>query len=179
MTLTFQDLPILFGLMLGFCFSLAIFLNPLFRDRRNIWRYYPAFSDNNLIESENLYGDEMGSTDGGIVSTAADLGKFISSLGRREWVDSSSYAQMTDWFNLDPMMEYGHVRNGLGLEYYETDRGIAFGHGGSADGFYSVMHYFPEQDATLVILINGATIAGFDQYRETLFYDLLNVLIPD
>ncbi len=135
--------------------------------------YYPSFSDDYLVESEDLYGDELGSADGGIISTASDLGKLMQALGQGMIVDPNSLAQMTDWFVLAPAGAYQHTQNGLGLEYHETDFGAAYGHGGSADGFYSVMHYFPAQNATLVILTNGTTIEGFDAFRVNLYHDLL------
>ena len=43
---------------------------------------------------------------------------------------------------------------GLGLSYIETDYGSGIGHSGGDLGIMSEARYFPDADATIVLLIN-------------------------
>ncbi len=120
---------------------------------------YGAITDDRVIETERLYGDELGSGDGGLVMNTYDLATFIRALGSGQLLSPTSFAQMTDWFDLPDYWtdsDYGFSRNGFGLEYYQTPHGPAFGHFGGVDGFNSIMLYFPEQQTTFATMINGA-----------------------
>ena len=132
---------------------------------------YGAITDDRVIETERLYGDELGSGDGGLVMNTFDLATFIEALGSGQLLSPDSFDQMTDWFDLPEYWtdaDYGFSRNGFGLEYYQTPHGPAFGHFGGVDGFVSIMLYFPEQQTTFVTMINGAVdFAGrLEFYRE-------------
>ncbi|MEL6193740.1 MAG: serine hydrolase [Bacteroidota bacterium] len=139
--------------------------------------YFP-YNGNALYEAERLYGDELGSADGGIISTAYDMGRFMKMLAEGEVVNSQSLQKMTDWFDIpdegDEDDETKFTRNGFGLEYYETPEGITYGHTGAVDGFYTLMFYFPEQQTTFIYQINGGTnfdawLDAVDELRKVLF----------
>ncbi|MEM8897111.1 MAG: serine hydrolase domain-containing protein [Bacteroidota bacterium] len=139
--------------------------------------YFP-YNGNALYEAERLYGDELGSADGGIVSTAYDIGRFMKMLAEGQVVNSQSLQKMTDWFDIpeegDEDDETRFTKNGFGLEYYETPEGITYGHTGAVDGFYTLMFYFPEQQTTFIYQINGGTnfdawLDAVDELRKALF----------
>ena len=72
-------------------------------------------------------------------------------------VSESSLDVMTDWFSVygPDYGDYDQPQNGHGLEYFTTPAGDAIGHTGGIYGFSSVVHYFPEDDMTFILLING------------------------
>jgi D-alanyl-D-alanine carboxypeptidase len=125
--------------------------------------YADLYGDGKLAESEFLYGDEMRTGDGGIAINAHDLARFIEALDKGELISSSSLAAMKNWFDLPEEAIYedlGETRNGYGLEYFEGPGGYAIGHTGAVDGFLSILLYFPEQEATFVLLVNSASYDG-------------------
>lgn len=139
--------------------------------------YFP-YNGQTLYEAERLYGDEVGTADGGIISTAYDMGRFMTGLAEGEIVKQEGLQKMTAWFDIPT--EGGEedggklIANGFGLELYETKEGVAYGHTGAADGFYSIMLYFPEQQTTFVYQINGGTnfsawLDAVDELREMIF----------
>lgn len=110
--------------------------------------YYTLYG-NGYVESEFLYKDELGTGDGGVAINAQDLGVFMDALMHGELVSEESLNQMQDWFDIQ-----GGGKNGYGLEYFEHDVGISYGHTGGVDGFSAFVDYFPEQDVTIAVLLN-------------------------
>ena len=110
---------------------------------------YISLYGGGYVESEFLYKDELGTGDGGIATTAQDLGLFIDNLMHRNIVSNNSLALMQDWFDIG---EGG--KNGFGLEYFTDDHGVSYGHTGGVDGFSSFVNYYPEQDVTFIRLYN-------------------------
>jgi len=88
---------------------------------------------------------------------AYDLGKFFEQLYKGAIVSEESVRVMTDWFDLPEA--YGDIiqffQNGYGLENYKTQYGNGFGHEGGIDGFSALALYFPDDDATMVLLVNS------------------------
>ena len=82
---------------------------------------------------------------GAIVSTPADLTKFIEALFSLKLVSNSSLLQMktmTDGF-------------GMGLFQIPFHEKSAYGHNGGIDGFASTLTYFPEDSLTVAYCTNG------------------------
>jgi len=82
---------------------------------------------------------------GAIVSTPADLTKFIESLFSLKLVSKSSLEQMkimTDGF-------------GMGMFQFPFYTKVAYGHNGGIDGFASTLEYFPEDSLALAYCTNG------------------------
>ncbi|MGE0588169.1 MAG: serine hydrolase domain-containing protein [Cyclobacteriaceae bacterium] len=82
---------------------------------------------------------------GAIVSTPADLTKFIESLFSLKLVSNSSLTQMET-------MTEGYGMGMFQLPFYEK---IAYGHNGGIDGFVSVLGYFPEDSLAVAYCTNG------------------------
>jgi D-alanyl-D-alanine carboxypeptidase len=91
--------------------------------------------------------DGLGLADGGVISDAPGVAKFLNALFREKTLLSQrSLDQMRDFH---PTEDYG-----LGLERRQTPFGEAWGHSGSTAGFQSDMVYLPEKQITFVILTN-------------------------
>ena len=110
--------------------------------------YYNLYG-NGFILSDFLYKDELSTGDGGIIINPQDLGRFFDELMQGNLLSQASLMKMQDWFDIE-----GNGKNGFGLEYFENEHGISYGHTGGADGFTSVAHYYPNEDITVIILLN-------------------------
>jgi CubicO group peptidase (beta-lactamase class C family) len=82
---------------------------------------------------------------GAIVSTPADLAKFIESLFSLKLVSNSSLTQMKT-------MTDGY---GMGMFQIPFHMKSAYGHNGGIDGFLSTLAYFPEDSVTVAYCTNG------------------------
>ncbi|MCB0644616.1 MAG: beta-lactamase family protein [Phaeodactylibacter sp.] len=122
--------------------------------------YVDIYGEGEYVESEFLFRDELGLGDGGIAINAYECGLFFEQLMKGNLISAASLAQMTDWFPLPEGWEdpgFGHYQNGYGIQRMTSDYGTAVGHTGAINGFFTVAEYFPEQDATIVILVNCAS----------------------
>jgi len=84
---------------------------------------------------------------GALVSTPAEVNIFIQSLFSGELVSETSLYKMIDF----------KQRTGLGLFKFSFSDIGGFGHGGSIDGFRSIVVYFPREKFSITILANGLT----------------------
>jgi D-alanyl-D-alanine carboxypeptidase len=82
---------------------------------------------------------------GAMVSTPADLTKFIESLFSLKLVSGSSLEQMKT-------MTDGY---GMGMFQFPFYTKLAYGHNGGIDGFASTLEYFPEDSLALAYCTNG------------------------
>lgn len=78
---------------------------------------------------------------GAIVSTPADMAKFIRALFDLKLVSKDS---------LDLMMQ-----KQLGMESYLIDGKVLYGHGGSIDGFKALLMYLPDEKLAIAYTSNG------------------------
>lgn len=84
-----------------------------------------------------------------MVSNASDLLKWSRALyGGHSTILKPAYKKQMLTF--DDLSAYG-----LGVFQFQTPLGESFGHGGDTAGYLSLMEYFPEQDVSLVILVNA------------------------
>ena len=136
--------------------------------------YVDFYGNQQYVESEFLYKDELNTADGGIAMNAYDLGRFFEYLMKGEIISSNSLNEMTNWFSLPQDWideDFGHFKNGYGLEYNKTPYGNSVGHTGGIDGFLTIAQYFPESDKTFVLLVNSGSYENegrLNIYNETL-----------
>jgi CubicO group peptidase (beta-lactamase class C family) len=83
---------------------------------------------------------------GAMVSTTADLSRFIEALMTGKVVSQASLDQMKT-------IKDGY---GLGLFTFPFDDKTAYGHTGGIDGFTSMLAYFPEDKVTFAFTSNGS-----------------------
>ena len=139
--------------------------------------YADIYGNGRYVESEFLYKDELRTADGGIASNTYDVAIFLESLMKGSLISEQSLSEMTNWFDLPEEWVYdeiGHTANGYGIEYFTTPYGYAVGHTGSIFGFYTLAFYFPDEDATFILLTNSAT---FDNQPKTnIYHEVLDIM---
>jgi D-alanyl-D-alanine carboxypeptidase len=84
----------------------------------------------------------------GLIATSADFAAFLEGLMAGSIVSPETLALMME--RPTPSSSYG-----LGLSFLETEYGDAVGHSGGDMGTLAQVRYFPDRDATLVLLSNG------------------------
>lgn len=105
--------------------------------------------------------------DGGLISTAPDLAKFIHGLlAEAKLLSPESLKQMLTFFKND--------NYGLGIASNKTKWGQLLGHNGVMTGFRAEMHYLPSRDVTIIVL-------GNNEYEEIygLVEKALDVLLSE
>jgi CubicO group peptidase (beta-lactamase class C family) len=95
---------------------------------------------------------------GAIVSTPSDLVKFISALFSEKLIKPSTLNQMK---TISDGM-------GFGIMQFPYDRKTVYGHGGSIDGFNSILIYIPEDKLAVSYCSNGTVYAVNDILLRTL-----------
>ncbi len=138
---------------------------------------YGEIYKDKLVNSQFLYQDEMKTADGGIAINAWDLSRFIEAIWKGEILSAASRAAMMDFFELPDDWKgdvLGEDQNGLGIEVFQTSRGLAIGHTGAVDGFLSICLYFPDEDYTYISLVNAASFNS--EAREKMFTETLEIM---
>jgi CubicO group peptidase (beta-lactamase class C family) len=87
---------------------------------------------------------------GAMVSTPADLVKFIEALFAGKLVSNASLEQMK------PLKE----NYGMAMHKVLFDDKIGYGHGGAIDGFRSELAYFPQENLTIAYTSNGGVYSS-------------------
>jgi CubicO group peptidase (beta-lactamase class C family) len=109
------------------------------------------FDGNNWVqESETDMSIPHGA--GAIVSTPADLVKFIEALFSGKLVSKAS---------LDKMKPLA-VGLGLGMQQFPFYDKVLYGHGGAIDGFNSMLFYIPEEGLAYAYCSNGTVYSNND-----------------
>lgn len=126
--------------------------------------YVDIENDGSFVNSKFLYREEIGTGgDSGIAINTYDLARFFERLLRGELISPSSLGQMTTYIDIpeDEQVEaIGQFQNGFGIERYDLPFGTALGHTGLIDGFSSFSFYFPEEDYTVILINNSASLDG-------------------
>ena len=138
--------------------------------------YADIYGNDQFVESEFLYKDELNTADGGIATNVYDLAIFMESLMNGDLISQTSLSEMTNWFDLPEDWSggpLGHTQNGLGLEHFTTEYGSAVGHTGSIFGFNTIIQHFPQEDATYILLVNSASFNSED-VKISLYEECLN-----
>jgi D-alanyl-D-alanine carboxypeptidase len=108
------------------------------------------------IDNNGIGGE--GAVDGGMISTASDIARFVESLLTGKILSPASMQQLqtfvdNDPARLEPDLKY-NKQYGLGLMKLDTNQGVALGHDGHVFGFGGKSYYFPKQKVTVCILLN-------------------------
>jgi D-alanyl-D-alanine carboxypeptidase len=129
------------------------------RDDRNVARGYVDFYNNGKLmdvsQWDRAEGD--GQPDGGLITNAEELNKFMRALFRGQLVSLTTLEEMKK-IQLpgcnSPECEYG-----LGLELWRTDAGIAYGHNGSLAGLEANALYYEETGGISVLYKNNGNFS--------------------
>jgi D-alanyl-D-alanine carboxypeptidase len=129
------------------------------RDDRNVVRGYVDFYNNGKLmdvsQWDRAEGD--GQPDGGLITNAEELNKFMRALFGGQLVSLATLEEMKK-IQLpgcnSPECEYG-----LGLELWRTDAGIAYGHNGSLAGLEANALYYEETGGISVLYKNNGNFS--------------------
>jgi len=129
------------------------------RNDRNVVRGYVDFYNNGILmdvsQWDRAEGD--GQADGGLITNAEELNKFMRALFEGQLVSLSTLEEMKK-IQLpgcnSPECEYG-----LGLELWRTDAGIAYGHNGSLAGLEANVLYYEETGGISVLYKNNGNFS--------------------
>lgn len=129
---------------------------------------YAVPDDGDSLKDYYAYDQGYGLADGGIVTTAADLSRFITAVGTGTTLLSTE-ARGLMFGRMIPLED--NEQYGLGVSLVETPYGKAVGHGGGLDGYTSEMFYFQERNTSIVLFTN---VSGDE--AEATFEDLLEAV---
>jgi len=121
--------------------------------------YQDLAGDGRLMNVTDLttHNDEVFMGNAGLIASSLDFAEFLDRLLGGSLLKPQSLAEMESWS--EPS------RYGLGLNYLNTPYGAAIGHSGGDVGALAQVRRFPDQGATLVLLMN----AGDSGVPESLF----------
>jgi D-alanyl-D-alanine carboxypeptidase len=118
--------------------------------------YADFYGNLNLINTTMYSGWDYYTADGGLISNAYDLNRFLTALFQGETLTSQSMAAMTGWIAPGEQDDDGfETYYGLGIFKIVTDFGPAYLHSGDAIGYFASMVYFPDQQTTIAWAVNG------------------------
>ncbi len=142
--------------------------------------YVDIYNSGKFVESEFVYGDELGiGGDGGVAINAYDLSKFLEQLSKGNLISQSSVEQMTTWFDIPEDWHwdtYGQTENGFGIEKFNTIKGPAIGHSGGIDGFNTLGLYFPDDDMTYILFVNSIGHEKELEAVEGIYQEVIEVM---
>lgn len=140
--------------------------------------YFDLYNNNTIVNISN-YNTGSGNGYGGVFSTVDDLQKFINALFVQPiLLEQASIDQLLTFY---PVEETGKLI-GVGVFKDFLDKGpsgYAYGHRGRDLGYSADLFWFPEENATLSLLVNYGTDANsslrpvFLQFRS----ELVDVLL--
>lgn len=110
--------------------------------------------------------EALGLADGGLVSTAEDLARFLDTLLKQKSLLSPE--SLREMLAMNPIYDYG-----MGLDNGTTAWGDAIGHSGGQSGFGCDMRYVPDQQAFFVMLTNDVNTHLFDAIFEPMMKQVL------
>ncbi|MEH2265457.1 serine hydrolase domain-containing protein [Nostoc sp.] len=106
------------------------------------------------LDSYADVNDGNGLGDGGLVSTAEDLAKFAKALFvKKSLLSSKMMKEMLKFKDNGASYSYG-----LGVERFSSPLEKAIGHSGIAYGFATLLAYLPNQNTTIIVLLNNQNV---------------------
>lgn len=125
------------------------------RDDSQVARGYADLYNNGVLMDVSLWdrAEGDGGAEGGLISNAEDLYKFMTGLFEGKLIAASTLEDMKkiQWPSCDsPYCEYG-----MGLEIWRTEAGIAYGHNGGLIGIEANVLYFEDSGGITVLYKNN------------------------
>lgn len=129
------------------------------RDDHNVTRGYVDLYNNGVLQDVTVWdrAEGNGRADGGLISTADDLRKFMRGLFSGQLVSLSTLAQMKT-IQL-PECNSIECEYGLGLEVWRTGAGTAYGHNGALVGLEANVLWYEDNEAISVIYKNNGNFS--------------------
>lgn len=112
-----------------------------------------------LVQSGNSLNSSAWSA-GGLISSARDLGTFLSALLDGRLYSAESLGDAMDFLATDPNVPLGVEDYGMGLVREQVGDLTYIGHDGALPGAVSVMKYVPELDVVVSAVVNSDALHG-------------------
>ena len=113
---------------------------------------------------------------GSICSTVADMIKWNRALHGGEVLSSDMYELL---INPRTLEDGTPLRYAKGLGVYQYDGVKAISHGGGIPGFLSSGEYYPEEDITIIVLVNTIGSLGPGEIKDLISDNLLDKTAED
>ncbi len=140
--------------------------------------YFDLYNNGNILELSD-YNTGNGNGYNGIYSTVKDLQVFIESLVRSKSLVGTKQLNKMQTFNRAET--YREIGLGLMKDFQDhPSNTYAIGHGGSDLAYSGEMYYFPQEDYTMVTLVNYGTNGDselgevYEAYRKDVVSVLMN-----
>lgn len=139
------------------------------RDDRNVTRGYADLYGNGVLQDVSIWdkAEGDGEADGGLISTAEDLYKFMDGLFNGQLISTSTLQEMKK-IQL-PTCNTPYCEYGLGLEIWRTDAGTAYGHNGALVGIEANVLFYENTGGISVLYKNngnGSDKSWLDQIMK-------------
>lgn len=139
------------------------------RDDSNVARGYADLYGNGVLLDVSLWdkAEGDGEADGGLISTAEDLYKFMDGLFGGQLISASTLEEMKK-IQL-PTCNTPYCEYGLGLEIWRTDAGTAYGHNGALVGIEANVLFYENTGGISVLYKNngnGSDKSWLDQIMK-------------
>jgi D-alanyl-D-alanine carboxypeptidase len=139
------------------------------RDDKNVTRGYADLYGNGVLQDVSVWdkAEADGEADGGLISTAEDLYKFMNGLFNGQLISTSTLEEMKK-IQL-PTCNTPYCEYGLGLEIWRTDAGTAYGHNGGLAGIEANVLFYENTGGISVLYKNngnGSDKSWLDQIMK-------------
>jgi D-alanyl-D-alanine carboxypeptidase len=136
------------------------------RDDRNVARSYADLYNNGQLMDVTIFDRAEGDdeADGGLISTAEDLYRFMTGLFNGQLLPDSILTEMKR--KQLSSCNSTECEYGLGLEIWRTKAGIAYGHNGALLGIEANALYYPGKNAVTVLYKNNGNGSAKDFIEE-------------
>lgn len=134
-------------------------------------RPYLDLSGGRFIDFEHIEVADAATGDGGIASNTQELQVFIESLFSGQLLSAAAFTEMTETLTVKPegaedFEDWPDEATGYGIDRFQTNYGIAYGHTGAIFAFNAFLFHYPENGATLAIAYNGTSLVLNDRKEE-------------
>lgn len=117
-------------------------------------------------------------TGGAMVSTAADVARWIDCLYNAQVLEAETFEEMLQFEDV-PFAYYPIDGYGLGVQRFEISGRIFWGHDGDIPGFNSVALHSPQDGFSLVVLVNANANDAASEIAFCLLETVLEYLSVD
>jgi D-alanyl-D-alanine carboxypeptidase len=106
-----------------------------------------------LVDGKYVVNPQFEWTGGGLVTTSLDLARWAKMLYEGKVINPASLEKMLQTVNTytEKPNKFGY---GLGVQVWESEAGLVYGHGGIFPGYQSQMEYFPRYKFSLALQVN-------------------------
>lgn len=129
-----------------------------------------------LVDVTQTYALNVIGPDGGIISTAADVGKLLRAIfDTQELLDDELRGELEQWRPVES--EWGFDGYGLGFGRWVTPYGVGIGHTGQEFGYLTFAYHFPQTQTTFVLMTNASSISVPIEGNTT--HTVLSKVLPE